>query len=194
MKINLKIIFLLFLLLPTLIFANFINMNWGAKGLALGNANSALADEPTAIFWNPAGLSKVNKLSFTVSHQNLYGISDLYNEMGAVAIPFSFVRVGLGFTQLSLLDVYTEQVMYLSASSILWLNKIPVRFGFNLKHLSAISEFSATDSYHRIDFDLGMQSDLTKSFTSSSQTAYVCPAIISEYIMANLVIVLYIVG
>ena len=76
-----KKIALLIILLSTFLFSNFIGMNSGARSLSMGNAFVALSDESTAIFYNPAGLAKVNEFDLMASRENLYGVSDLYNDM-----------------------------------------------------------------------------------------------------------------
>ncbi len=124
--------FIVLLLIPISLQANFIGMNWGARPMALGEAYVGLADDPSAVFWNPAGLSYISSYSVLVSHQNLYGIGDLYNEMVALSIPLKRVRLGMGWTQINLLDEYSEQVIALSAASIIRYKNIPVRFGISL--------------------------------------------------------------
>ena len=81
----------LIILLPVYLSANFIGMNNGARSLAMGNAFIALSDEPTAIFSNPAGLARIDQNYIMGSHQNLYGLSDLYNDMVAISFSSSFI-------------------------------------------------------------------------------------------------------
>ena len=42
----------------------------GARGTALGNAFISIADDPTAVHWNPAGLVDINRLSANVSYNS----------------------------------------------------------------------------------------------------------------------------
>lgn len=70
---------LLLLALPALAFPqykpwyNYYNFAYGAKALAMGNAFTAVADDLTATFWNPAGLAALRDpelyLSYKVSAQ-----------------------------------------------------------------------------------------------------------------------------
>jgi len=48
--------------------AQFLKVVPGARGVALGEAFSALADDATAMDWNPAGLIKVKKHSLALMH------------------------------------------------------------------------------------------------------------------------------
>jgi outer membrane protein OmpA-like peptidoglycan-associated protein len=42
-----------------------LRMGIGARGLAMGGAYTAVTDDLTALYWNPAGLAHVGKLQFT---------------------------------------------------------------------------------------------------------------------------------
>ena len=44
--------------------APFMNISQGARATAMGSAFVAVADDPSAIFWNPAGLSRLSKNGF----------------------------------------------------------------------------------------------------------------------------------
>ena len=88
-----KKIILLIISLPICLSANFIGMNNGARALAMGNAFVALSDEATAIFSNPAGLARINQYYLRGSHQNLFGLSDLSNDMIAISFPIFFAQV-----------------------------------------------------------------------------------------------------
>lgn len=46
--------------------AQFLKLGAGARGLALGEAYSAAADDATALYWNPAAMTQVEKRSVTV--------------------------------------------------------------------------------------------------------------------------------
>ena len=154
--------FFLFLIvfIPVLCSANFIGMNWGARALSMGNAYVAFADDPTAIFWNPARLPKIEQFTLTASHQNMYGISDFNNDMLAFSVPLPYSRVGLGLTQISLTDVYTERVVFIGGASVLWIKNIPLYFGLNLKFLQAnVKNYDDADSPQQFDFDFGINTE-----------------------------------
>jgi len=44
----------------------------GARAMGLGRAYVAVANDPTAIFWNPAGLELVPRTSLTLFHNQLF--------------------------------------------------------------------------------------------------------------------------
>ena len=77
---------ILFFLLPIYLFGNFSALNNGARSLGMGNTFVALSDDASAVFYNPAGLGRVQKLSSIASYQNMYGIKGLHNSMLSVTV------------------------------------------------------------------------------------------------------------
>ena len=147
---------LILFIVPFSLFSNFIGMNYGTRAYGMGNAYVALADEPSAIFWNPAGIAKIDKLSLAVSHQNLFGLNDLYNEMAAISVPTKFVDLAFGWTQQNLLHTYYEQILYLTSARKIEFFNIPFYLGVNLKYLSAHADYENVDSPSAIDTDFGL--------------------------------------
>ena len=84
-------------------------MNSGARSLGMGGAYTALANDATAIFYNPAGLAKINSVNIFSSRQKLYGISSLYSDMIALAIPTPYLRTCIGIQQINLVGTYSEK-------------------------------------------------------------------------------------
>jgi len=54
--------------------------------LALGGAYAAVADDPGAMIWNPAGLVRVDRRNIYASHSNLIGLG-FSEQLGLVALP-----------------------------------------------------------------------------------------------------------
>ena len=159
-----KKIFILITLLPVFLFSNFIGMNNGARSLAMGNTYIALADEPIAIFYNPAGLARINNFYLKASRQNLYGVSDLYSDMISISIPTPLVRTGVAIQKLSLVNTYSEQIIYLSSAGIIKPNDIPIRFGISLKYESVkVQDYNDAQDVNRFDLDLGILIDFTEN-------------------------------
>lgn len=50
--------------------AQFLKIGIGARALAMGGAYSAVSNDATALYWNPAGLSAINRNAFTFDHQD----------------------------------------------------------------------------------------------------------------------------
>lgn len=80
----------------------FISLGVGGRALAMGGAFVALANDVTAGYWNPAGLSRITYPQFILMHDEQFG-SLVNHDYGAVAIPFgpqtslglSVIRVGV---------------------------------------------------------------------------------------------------
>ncbi|MAT56975.1 MAG: hypothetical protein CMF23_03285 [Ignavibacteriae bacterium] len=76
--------------------APFMNISQGARATAMGSAFVAVADDPSAIFWNPAGLSRLSKNGFMVDHT--LWIADLrYNFIAASVNVGEFGTIGVSF-------------------------------------------------------------------------------------------------
>lgn len=65
--------------------ASFLNIGVGARGLAMGGAYTALADDVNAIYWNPAGLAALDKREVSLSHAELAQSARL--DFAAFALP-----------------------------------------------------------------------------------------------------------
>jgi len=79
--------------------ASFLNIGVGARALGMGGAYTALADDANALYWNPAGLSKLEKREFTASHAELFESTRL--DFLAYAHPTSQGTFAAGLTYLS---------------------------------------------------------------------------------------------
>jgi len=158
-----KILFII-TLFPVLLFSNFIGMNSGARSIGMGNAYTALSDESISIFYNPAGLARINQFQIQASNQNLFGISDLYSNMVSMALPTSVLRTGFAVQKISLEDAYSEQIIYLSLAGIIKPNQIPIRFGLSLKHESVkVEDYDGSNSPKEFDLDIGFIIDFNQN-------------------------------
>jgi hypothetical protein len=76
--------------------AEFLSIPIGARATAMGNAITASVNDPTALYWNPAGLSSVAGASFTGEHAQW--LADINLNFVALALPAAGGTVGLGIT------------------------------------------------------------------------------------------------
>ncbi|MBN1823673.1 MAG: PorV/PorQ family protein [Endomicrobiales bacterium] len=51
--------------------AAFLDVGVGARALGMGGAFVSVADDPSTVYWNPAGLGRLNRFSFTAMSQSL---------------------------------------------------------------------------------------------------------------------------
>jgi len=60
----------------------------GPRAIAMGSAFSAVADDASAIFWNPAGLSRIDNQEIMVTNADLYDLG-LQDNFAAFVLPLS---------------------------------------------------------------------------------------------------------
>ena len=84
----------------------FLSIGVGARGLALGGAQSSLVDDASAGFWNPAGLTKVKtNLQLFVMHNEYFGGIGKY-DYAAFAAPIDATRtIGASFIRFAIDDI-----------------------------------------------------------------------------------------
>ena len=64
----------------------FLNIGSGARGIGMGTANAASAQDATAGYWNPAGLTHVKNSELSLMHSEYFGGIGKYDFVG-VAFP-----------------------------------------------------------------------------------------------------------
>ena len=78
--------------------AEFLSIPIGARATAMGSAIAASVDDATAMYWNPAGLGRMEQPAFAAEHASwLAGINLNY---AAVALPTRLGTVGMAVTSL----------------------------------------------------------------------------------------------
>src|SRR5260221_7311423 len=84
--------------------ANFLKIGMGARAAAMADSFTAVADDPTAIYWNPAGLALVQGTGLSATHgQWLQGVT---NDYIALSQPIANGgALGLGFINQSVQTV-----------------------------------------------------------------------------------------
>ncbi len=94
--------------------AEFLSHGVGARALGMGNAFVAIADDATATYWNPAGLTKVKKHSFSAMYSDTFSSGDgawlsrglvTYNFLNYVYQIEDIGSVGLSWIRLGIDDI-----------------------------------------------------------------------------------------
>ncbi|MBI1937552.1 MAG: PorV/PorQ family protein [Ignavibacteriales bacterium] len=79
----------------------FLAIGVGGRALAMGGSQTAIVNDVTAGYWNPAGLAKIDYPQVSLMHEEHFGNLVNYN-YGAVAIPYeSDMSFGLSIIRLS---------------------------------------------------------------------------------------------
>jgi hypothetical protein len=87
----------------------FISLGVGGRALAMGGAFVALANDVTAGYWNPAGLSRINYPQITLMHDEQFGSLVNY-DYGAVALPWGTnTSLGLSIIRLGVDDIHDNR-------------------------------------------------------------------------------------
>jgi hypothetical protein len=74
----------------------FLKLGIGARPMGMGSAYVALADDPTAVYWNPAGLAGAEGAQVAVMHNEW--IQDFRQEFAGVSRAFSSGTAALGIS------------------------------------------------------------------------------------------------
>ncbi len=84
--------------------ATFLRIPVGVRGAAMGSAFVSIADDASAMFWNPGGIARIQKRSFFVDYSSwLPGLT--FNYFGLV-LPFEgFGSIGVNVTALTSNDI-----------------------------------------------------------------------------------------
>lgn len=148
--------------------AQFLKLGAGARGTALGDAYTAMVQDVSAMYWNPAGLQKIGKISLGVAQTDLYaGIT--YNFLG-VSVPINSVNsIGVSVLHVSSGDMELTRVedpmgtgeffdTGHTAVGLSFARSLTERFdlGITLKY---ISERLYREQASTIAFDIGSQFD-----------------------------------
>ena len=85
--------------------ASFLRIHVGARASSMGGAFVSIADDPTSLFWNPGGVSRIGKYALTVDHSPWLPKLLTFNFVG-LALPVSRDgAVGLSVAALSTDDM-----------------------------------------------------------------------------------------
>lgn len=66
--------------------AQFLKLSIGARAVGMGESFTAIADDMSSVFWNPAGLAKIKSTSIHASHTVWF--QDINYEFVSVGVPF----------------------------------------------------------------------------------------------------------
>ncbi len=84
--------------------SNLAILGYGARAMGLGKAYTALADDPTAVYWNPAGLEFLDQKSLTLFHTSLWE-GTTYDFLGYAHPTLNLGTFGFGIARIGVGDI-----------------------------------------------------------------------------------------
>jgi hypothetical protein len=89
--------------------ATFLSIEIGARAKAMGGAFVAIADDPSALYWNPSGIAHSTQNALMFSHTEW--LADVNLEYAGIIIPLGSVgTIGASITSLSVPDMKVRTV------------------------------------------------------------------------------------
>jgi len=85
--------------------ANFLKIGVGARAAAMGDAFTVIVDDSTSLYWNPAGLAKMEKRQFSATYNMWFaGINQGYLGMGFPLSGEGIVAGGMNYVDMGDFD------------------------------------------------------------------------------------------
>lgn len=160
-------------LLTTDAHAFFEQTEIGARGVSMGRAFTAVADDASAIYWNPAGLATLGRGSLHFTYHRPFLVPDLSLNFAGVAWPTSFGTVHAAWSHLGLSGAMSEDMFYGGGSRSFELSDTRrLSVGGSVK-MARVSWHGSVATASGAPVDLGAESgiaaDLAASFRWSRQ-------------------------
>jgi len=119
--------------------ADFRHLRVGPRPRAMGSAFVAVANDANTVYWNPAGMTQIERFELTGCRTLLYAVEGLANDY--LAFVFNkphLVSFGLSWMRLGLKDIYHEDTINLAiARNLPFLKGLSAGVTFKLFVLSA---------------------------------------------------------
>lgn len=89
--------------------AAFLEIGVGSSAVGMGEAFSAVADDATAIYWNPAGIARISKNEVILLHTKWF--ADINFDFAAITLSLgNFGTIGANITTLNMGDIIVRTV------------------------------------------------------------------------------------
>ena len=89
--------------------APFLEIEVGSRAIGMGGAFVAIANDATAIYWNPAGLSRISKIEATLVHTN-WLVGSNFDFVGVVLPLGYFGSIAINVTSFSIDEMVVRTV------------------------------------------------------------------------------------
>jgi len=139
----------------------------GARANGMGGAYTAVASDPSAVYWNPAGLSGLRQSSFLYTHMDVQTLGLLSYDYFSYAQPFVFNNaVALSWTRLG--TTANVNFMNYSENTFTLAYEQPITsalsVGLNFKAFQVLYDSTASG----IGFDFGARYQILKNLAAGA--------------------------
>ncbi len=139
------------LFLPFVAEANFIEMETGARAMGMGGAFVAVADDVTALHWNPAGLASLDRVQLFGMRTSVYSVEGLAEDSAMAGYGNGRRGIAVGWMRTSAEDLYSEDTLLLGCGGRTPIDHLAV--GLSVKRFAI--DAPGYDYYNDPSFDSG---------------------------------------
>jgi hypothetical protein len=126
------------LLVPGAVLAGFMDMEEGARASGMGGAFTAVADDATAIFWNPAGGVFAEGLKLTGMRTSLYSMTEVSEDCMALSYGgWNKTGFGFGWARSGVEDLYSENTFIMGGGRRLFSDNLALGSALRIYRVSA---------------------------------------------------------
>ena len=122
------------LLLVGAVQANFLETELGARAMGMGGAFVAVADDVTALHWNPAGLAGLHGVQLFGMRTSVYSVDGLSEDAALVSYGTGGTGYGVGWMRTGAVDLYSEDTLLAGYGTETPIDGLDA--GVTLKHFS----------------------------------------------------------
>jgi len=161
MRVRRAIAAALLVILPAAAYGGFLAIEEGARATAMGGAFTAVSDDATAVFWNPAGLGMTDGFKLTGMGTRLFSVDGLSeNVVSFTYSGWERTGIGAGWARTGVDEVYDENTFVVSAGRQVLTDGFAVGGTFRLYRLAApgyeyYNDPNFEDGAQDYAFDLG---------------------------------------
>lgn len=114
--------------------ANFVDTETGARPLGMGGAFVAVADDVTALHWNPAGLANLQGFQVFGMRTSVYSVEGLSEDSAMAAYGTGVRGFGVGWSRTGAEDLYNEDTLVAGYGMLMPVDGLAA--GFSIKRFS----------------------------------------------------------
>jgi len=114
--------------------ANFLEVETGARAMGMGGAFVAVADDVTALHWNPAGLADLDGFQLFGMRTSVYTVEGLSEDSAMAGYGTGCRGFGAGWMRTGAEDLYSEDTILVGYGQRLPIDGL--RAGFSIKRFS----------------------------------------------------------